>query len=806
MTSKAIHCLHVHALGILILGGLLAASVPSLAKENDPNCAKDPASCIDGGADANSIKAPQIYIVVFSQPGAMHYQGDILGLAAAIPETLGKNGAKHYDINAPQVIAYRKYLAQLKEKQLDGIANKIGHAPKIHHAYDLIFFGLALELTANEASLIRALPNIADIRAERIYPLGTFRSPGFMGAEDIWHGISVPFYEPILPGAGVTIAVIDSGYNSSHPSFADTSCHFPPHKVLSAVDCTRDTGSDLACLDIAHGGNPEDTNGHGTHTASTAGGNALPGGGALPAPVIPAGYPYISGIAPCANLRIYKACDGDGRGSGCTATDIMAAQQQALADGVNVISYSGGGGEMGESWSGSDIDSGFLDAVRVGITVATGAGNTGYGTPMWHRAPWVLTAAASSSDSPSVHVASGTLSATGPGAPPLNTTNLVLFPNLDKRSQITSGAYALSYYPGNAQGCSGGGGFPAGYFSDALALIARGGCSFQEKATNAATAGARAVVLYNTSDNFLLHAAVDEASIPMNAITLSDGNALVSYLSSHGNRIAITVSGSPGGVQGDVLADFSLRGPNTSFDVTKPDISAPGINVYAAMSRTSDATPPHPASFGYLDGTSVATPHTAGAMALVLSVHPDWSPAEVMSALRMTAVHNGTKEDGRTPWTPDDVGNGRVDLSKAAMAGLVMHETYANFGAANPDLGGDPKTLNLPALRNTNCVTSCRFTRTVRNTLNYPATWAVSTSSIPGVATLAVSPTTFTIAPQGLPGDTQILTITATADPLLTSLSPLGFSSILLHSDTSDWHGNNPPDEHITVAVQAAAH
>ena len=119
----------------------------------------------------------------------------------------------------------------------------------------------------------------------------------------------------------------------------------------------------------------------------------------------------------------------------------------------------------------------------------------------------------------------------------------------------------------------------------------------------------------------------------------------------------------------------------------------------------------------------MSSPHAAGAAALIRAVHPTWTAPEVKSALMMTAFQGGTKENGSTPWDADDVGNGRVDLTRAARAGLVMHETFANFLAANPATGGDPKTLNLPSVRNMNCTPSCTWTRTVRNTRNVPSNW-----------------------------------------------------------------------------------
>ena len=103
----------------------------------------------------------------------------------------------------------------------------------------------------------------------------------------------------------------------------------------------------------------------------------------------------------------------------------------------------------------------------------------------------------------------------------------------------------------------------------------------------------------------------------------------------------------------------------------------------------------------------MSSPHLAGSAALVRALQPTWLPSEVKSALMMTSFNGGFKENGTTPWDPDDVGTGRVDLNQVAKAGLVMNETFANYLAANPATGGDPRTLNIPSVRDMNCTPNC---------------------------------------------------------------------------------------------------
>jgi hypothetical protein len=211
------------------------------------------------------------------------------------------------------------------------------------------------------------------------------------------------------------------------------------------------------------------------------------------------------------------------------------------------------------------------------------------------------------------------------------------------------------------------------------------------------------------------------------------------------------------------------------------------VNIYAALDDASG-------NYGFMSGTSMATPHTTGAAALVRAVHPSWTVTEVKSAMMMTATNaTGTQEDGTTAWTIDQVGSGRVDLTKAALAGLTMDETFANFLAANPSGGSiNVKALNLPVLRNLACTPSCTWTRTVKNQLATSGTWSVTGSTPTGTGTgftVTASPATFTLAA----GATQVVTFTAAPDGNVTAIA---FGNAILHETTSQ-----SPDQHITVAV-----
>jgi hypothetical protein len=202
----------------------------------------------------------------------------------------------------------------------------------------------------------------------------------------------------------------------------------------------------------------------------------------------------------------------------------------------------------------------------------------------------------------------------------------------------------------------------------------------------------------------------------------------------------------------------------------------------------------------------MATPHTAGSGTLLRAAHPDWTPQEVKSALMLTAFIGGHEEDLTTPWTPDDVGGGRVDLTKAALSGFVMNETFDNFLAAAPP-AGDESTLNLPSARNVTCVGTCNWTRVIRNASGAAANWSITVNNPTGLD-VTVDPPSFAftglgdrVFGDGFDGTTlpplpefQTLTITATPSQALNSVT---FAEIVFHEANG-----LSPDAHVYVAVE----
>lgn len=697
--------------------------------------------------------------------------------------------------------AFLRAQAELQAAQADALnamAQELGRDVDASHRFLVSFNGLGVRLTRAEADRISALPGVATVERERVYQLDTYRGPGFIGADSLWNGSAAP-----LPGQyrgeGMVSAILDSGINTDHPSFADDSaCGFgvggTPSKLLSAVDCSATDGSGRC-----NGANPEDTNGHGTHTASTVAGNLIDDT-VVPAPSIPEPFTEMSGVAPCSHVRAYKVCPG----SSCPGFDIQAGMDTVLLDGdVDTMNFSISGGAS--PWL--DNDRRKLDLVDAGIFVAASAGNTSAGVPnpvgqVNHRGPWVMSVAASTRDGDF----EGLMSITGPGSPPGGTQNVDMLPGSDSPlgSQLIDHPIRRdTNQVAGAEGCSpanGGVDFPAGFFNGAVALINRGGCSFTEKINNAAAAGADMVVIWNNTTGTISMSTPGQVATPAYSIQQTPGQAIANFVDANPTTATMDFDLIPS--QGDVLADFSLRGPTQSplEDLQKPNITGPGVGIYAAVAD--------PTQYGNLSGTSMSSPHVAGAATLVRQAQPDWDPMEVKSAMQMTATGDaGTKEDGTTAWDWDDVGSGRVDLTAAALSGLVMVETTANFLAANPGAGGDVKTLNLPSVRDRSCSPSCTFTRTVSAGQAFPTSWSVTTSARGGDMQIEVTPTSFTLdarsdmifadgledTPIPVPVSEQELTIT------ISNVTPgaIRFGEIILTED-----GGLTPPARITAAAE----
>lgn len=734
----------------------------------------------------------EVYILTFEEPGALHYKGDVNGFNDTSKVFAEKSRNRAAD---PDVRVYREHLNARVDSYANQMSGSLSRPIEPILRYNVFKTGMAALLTADEAQHVANMPGVIEVRKDVMYELDTDVGPQWIGAHHIWQGFGVPGGEGTR-GEGVVVGILDSGINLDHPSFSDNP--EDPHTYVNPFGdgnfvgaCASDPGTYvcnnklIGAWDFADpfgepGGadGPEDNNGHGSHTASTAAGNYISG------PFLNGGFaaPGISGVARHANIIAYDVCT-----SGCPGGATASAQEQAILDGVDVINFSIGptaGG--GAPWSPTDSDLGFLDVVGAGVVVAASAGNNGP-TPglVSHLGPWMMTVANLT------HNRSNQNPVSVIGAP-ANLQDmwgqLGSEDNFGGEDLTDDVLWAGSIDPANFEGCNA---WPNGNeFNGVIALISRGSCNFSVKIDNAEAAGAVGVLVFNhLSDIPFSMGSIESANIPSLMIGKTDGEAMRDYVIGNPGSMA-TMSATSNYVIDDNFGSWansgSSRGPNNSFDVTKPDLGAPGTNVFAAYADVGGPPP----QYAFLSGTSMASPHAAGAAALIKAVHPDWTPAEIKSAMMMTATA-GLDEAGN-PSNPDIEGTGTVDLGKAALSGLTMNETYDNFLAANPATGGDPSTLNLPSLRSNDCNGTCTWTRTVCSTLDTESTWEVDGNSAAGI-NVTFTPTDFDLLARGTslkqgfeddPGpvsDCQTITYTIEiTDMALVTAGELIFLNVLL--------------------------
>jgi hypothetical protein len=698
------------------------------------------------------------------------------------------------DPDAPASRAHLAELARQHDATVATIEAALGRPVTVAHAYRNVVNGLAVAVDAGEAAQLAGLPGVTSVEPDQRLTLDTDVSHELIESAAVWEGETGEGLG--TRGEGVVVGMLDSGVNPHHPSFAavagDGYRHTNPYgegTYTGACDPDHPRHEDI-CNDkligawsMVTGVGAQDDNGHGSHVGSTIAGNWHE------AQVTIGDDTHtriVQGVAPRANVISYKVCT-----ILCSSAASVAAVDQAIADGVDVLNYSISGPD--DPWSNS-VDLAFLEAFGAGIFVAASAGNDGPGAGTVSKtAPWNATVAATTHHRVIAH----TLDVTTPAPPELS--GLAAVPGEGSPAEPLAGELrdADTVDPGNQEGCEP---FPAGTFDGALALILRGNCNFSVKVDNAAAAGGTGVVVYNQSAGPpLTMGALDGVAIPAVMVGNADGVRLRDHLAaSAGTPVEIVVgTGSEVLIDddwADVVAEFSARGPS-QFDLLAPTFAAPGRNILAAYAAAGG----DPLQYGILQGTSMASPHAAGAGALLAALHPDWSPAQIRSALAVTADRDGIRaSDGATPADPLDVGSGRINLDSAGRAGLTLDETHGNFLAANPATGGDPRTLNLPAVVDQHCDQACTFTREVTSVAGVSADYTAQVGAPDGV-TVTVEPAGFTLAP----GASQRLMITVDVAGVLREDWLFGTIDLV----TGATHGPGGPPvagAHLPVAVLPA--
>lgn len=736
----------------LLLVGLIAGVIaaPGFAQQN----LQVPDSV---AADVQVAKgAPKVYLVRMSDDPVVAYDGEIAQLKATRPKA-----GKKIDPNSSKVQQYVRYLERRHDKAIAAVGGE-----KVY-SYRYSFNGFAAVLTSSQVAQVAARSDVIAVWVdERRFPT-TEQSPSFLGLNDLGSGLHANLG---LFGEDVIVGVIDTGIWPEHPSFSDRVdlsdpggssgaplAYGPPPagwhgtcqsgELWSQDDCNNKLiGARYYQEGFGFGGSgllqqeylsARDSDGHGSHTSSTAAGNAD-----VPSELLGNTFGLVSGMAPRARIAMYKACWNN---AGCFGSDLVAAIDQAVADGVDVINYSIGSSSTA---LGAD-DIAFLFAADAGVFVATSAGNSGpgagtIGSPSWN--PWLITVGASTEDrtfqgSTTLGNASEFFGASLTGG----TSNLTLVDSEDVGSELC--------IPGELD--------PAAVAGN-IVLCRRGAIARVDKSRAVAIAGGAGTILYNASDTDTQNA--DAHHTPAVHINNTDGLAVKAYIDAEGAGATSRINaGSPIIIAAPDMASFSSRGPNgASADIIKPDITAPGVNILAANTPTPYLGAPGQL-FQVISGTSMSSPHTAGIGALLTEAHPDWTPAQIKSALMTTTYQTVNKEDGATPADPFDMGAGHLNPNPAAdpgltydagffeylgfLCGAVPGSVSSGFCAFLDSLGIplDPSDLNIASIGIGDLAGFQTVTRCVTNVGGSTATYNVTTNPPPGT-TVSVSPTSLTLA------------------------------------------------------------
>lgn len=583
---------------------------------------------------------------------------------------------------------------------------------------------------------------------DRRRQLHTTRSPQFLGLRNqrgLW---SESDY-----GSDVIIGVFDTGIWPERRSFSDLNIGPVPKNwkgicqvgvKFSAKNCNRKIigarffskgheanegfgGLGGGINDTIEYKSPRDADGHGTHTASTAAGRY-----AFKASFEGYAAGIAKGVAPKARLAVYKVC---WKSSGCFDSDILAAFDAAVNDGVNVISISIGGGDgISSPYYLDPIAIGSFGAVSRGVFVSSSAGNDGpNGMSVTNVAPWIMT------------VGAGTIDRNFPADVILGDGRKISGVSLYSGLPITGKMYPL-VYPGKSGVLSASlcmeNSLDPSEVKGKIVICDRGNNPRVAKGLVVKKAGGIGMILANGISNG--EGLVGDAHLlPACAVGSDEGDFIKGYTSA---AVLPTASISFGGTiigikPAPVVASFSGRGPSgMNPEILKPDIIAPGVNILASWTDVVGPTgldsDTRKTEFNILSGTSMSCPHVSGAAALLKSAHPDWSAAAIRSAMMTTAnilnnmLHPMTDEATGKASTPYDFGAGHLNLDRAMDPGLVydvVNSDYVSFLCA---IGYGPKTIQVI----TRSPVNCPMKKPMAENLNYPSIAASFSSSSMGVA------------------------------------------------------------------------
>lgn len=653
------------------------------------------------------------------------YDGHIPGYAKTMPAP-----GQKLDLNSPEDQAYSSYLANERSLAKSWMQN---NAPEVQvvDEYSVVLNAIAVKLNGHDMNDLSNAQGGSSVSGDYLYQIQMNKSPVLIGAPVLWAAVG----GNSSAGAGEKIGIIDTGIDQTHPFLTDislatpagfpkcdaidsavgmpnASCKFVSNKVIVAKVFETLTNFDAHAVQA-----------HGTHVSGTAAGvNFAPNNCA----------PFVgctlSGIAPKAYLGNYNVFPGNVLSA--SSHDIAKAVEAAVADGMDVLNLS-----LGGTANPNDV---LVNAVNhatdAGVVVAIAAGNSGPG-PGTVQSPGIADRVITAGASTNPHFIGVPVTVSGIGTfgaaigqfasfvPAVTNTYNVTTP--------TTGCTAINPI-----------------ISGQIALIARGACSFSTKIRNAQTAGATGVIVYNSQQGDPIAMAQDgtpsQPTIPAVMVSRPKGLAMAAIAPA-----TVTVDGTTksefftDGPSADILASFSSTGPpllqtagvgvGQPQNKIKPDVVAPGVNVYSSVPSFACSSPP---CFAFFQGTSMATPHVAGSAALLLQLHPGWSPQQVKSAL-VNSAHRPVKSftSGSELTNPMRRGAGRIDLAAASMVTATL------------DTGNGQPSFSFGELPSSGITRS--FTITVTSVATSTITYTVSVVAASAGPTITPSVTSLTVTAGG---------------------------------------------------------
>ncbi|GLJ29073.1 hypothetical protein SUGI_0573490 [Cryptomeria japonica] len=604
----------------------------------------------------------------------------LLSLSAILGTTENYGGRKAYIVHILKSMKPQQFNSHHHwyASMLDQIVQSDPSAKEMLYTYDTLLHGFAARLTKAEAQAMEVMDGCLAVIHSSLNKISTTHTPEFLGlsSSGLWSRYSTY-------GKDIIVGMIDTGIWPESKSFKDEGLGPAPTGWKGACesgrrfDSSNCNGKIIGARYFSKGyeaqnptpinetleyKSPRDNDGHGTHTASTVAGAAV------------SGISYFGfangtarGMAPQARLAIYKACWADG----CYDTDTVAAMEQAIADGVHIISISIGSRDTAFYNDNRAIAA--FGAIERGVFVSASAGNGGpYPFTLGNVAPWITTVGASSIDrdfpasvvlgNQEMYKGTSTYSRVD-DATLQRPLPLVYVSTNDRTSYCVPGSLDPNLVKGKI-------------------VICNQISSFKQ----VARAGGAGLIGANDESYGSQQGITNPNTLPAISVSFTTGEKIKAYIKSTGSNATATMSLKGLTIVGKettapIVAAFSSRGPSEEYpQVVKPDIIAPGVNILAAYAGKLP--------YKFLSGTSMACPHVSGIAALIKAIHPTWRPAAIKSALMTSSYLTDNAEQPITDSftmraaNPFVLGAGHVNPNTAVDPGLVydmVPQDYITF-------------------------------------------------------------------------------------------------------------------------------